>query len=331
MTTLHDVAKLARVNISTVSRYLSGKLKVKPETEARITIAIEQTGYKPNLIARSLRSKSSNLLGIAVPDIYQPGIAGIIYGIDQYLSTTSYFLSLLMYKSQAEREVNALRQFREMMVGGVIVIGHPLDKTNPNTLLRETLGTDTPMVLISRNFSPSDIAEICPDQVQGATLVSRHLLERGFRRIGVILSQRDHPDARMKLLGYERGMREKGIAVDNELIQEGYYEYEATKGATDKLLEKRVDAIFCTTDEMAIYTIERLRERGIGIPDSVAVAGYGGSAWLQMISPKLTTVIVQVEELGRKAAEMLIGEVETREKGVMFCTLPVKLRVGDTT
>jgi DNA-binding LacI/PurR family transcriptional regulator len=331
MATLHDVARIAKVNISTVSRYLSGELKVTPETEARISMALTQTGYKPNLIARSLRKGLSNLIGVAAPDIYQPGIAGIVYGIDQYLSSTSCFLSLLMYKSQAEREIYALQQFRNMMVGGVIVIGHPLDYRNTDAELVKILGKDTPIVLISRNFSKSELVEICPDQVAGAKLITGHLLERGYKKIGLIVSHKSHPDARQKLVGYEQTLGEWGIPKNKDLIQEGYYDAATTAKAADRLIDERVDAIFCTSDEMAIYTIERLGSRGLSVPNQVAVAGYGGSKWLQMISPKLTTVIVQVEELGRKAAEALIEGKENNICDGDLVRLPVQLRIGDTT
>jgi len=331
MSTLHDVAKLSNVNISTVSRYLSGKLKVTEETETRIRIALEQTGYKPNLVARSLRSGASNLIGVIVPDIYQPGIAGIIYGIDQYLSSTSCFISLLMTKSQADKEIQALQQFRNMMIQRVIIIGHPLDKKIPNSLLSETIGHDSKIILISRNFVKSDLIEVCPNQKLGAEILTSHLIKNGYHSIGIIVSRCDHPDAIQKIHGYAQTLIMNGIEVKKEMIQEGYYEPKATAKATEMLLRQNVDAIICTSDEMAFYCIEYLHQKGISIPQQVAVAGYGGSKWYQSFNPKLTTIVVHVEELGYKAAEMLINFEKYKGLNNSLITLPVELRVGDST
>lgn len=331
MSTLKDVARLAGVNISTISRYLSGKLKVTPTTEKRIQLAIQEIGYKPNLIAQSLRSGASNLIGVVVPDIYQPGISGIVYGIDEFIEETRFALTVLMSKTQAKRELQALEQLRNMMVTGVIVIGHPLDETNPNHLLRETLGSHIHLTLISRNFVYSDIPEICPDQTNGACLVTSHLLERGYRKIGMIISRREHPDAIRKIYGYHHSMSLQGIEVRDEWIAEGFYDANKTRQAAEQLVKAGVEAIFCTSDEMAIYTIQHLHQQGISIPGQVAVAGYGGASWSQIFTPRLTTVVVKVEEIGRLAAETLIHLITGSAAPRNLLTQPVSLQTGETT
>ncbi len=331
MTTLKDVARIAEVNISTISRYLSGKLNVTPETEMRITHAIQQTGYQPNIIAQSLRSGTNPTIAVVVPDIYQPGISGIVSGIDDRLRSTEYTLTMAMSKGSAWREIEVLKNFRNIMVAGVIVIGHPFGERNTVEALRTAIGEYTPLVFVSRNFRASSVTEICPDQESGAVALTNHLIERGYRSIGIIVGSKDHPDARIKMLGYQKALAINGIDADPNWIEEGFYRASETRAATDRLLRQNVRAIFCTSDMMAVSAALYLQENGYVIPRDIAIAGYGGTIWASIFSPKLTTVDAQVEQLGRMAVERLIHYLNHPVEHPRLVTQPVFLKVGDTT
>lgn len=331
MSTLRDVAKIAEVNISTISRYLSGKLKVTPGTEQRILAAIEQTGYEPNLIAQSLRSGSIPTIAAVVPDIFQPGISGIISGVDDRLLDTEHTLTTAMTKGSADREIRVLRNLRHMMVAGVIVVGHPIGERNDVQALRSALGDSIPLVFVSRNFRPSAVAEVCPDQESGALELTQHLIGRGYRAIGIIIGSREHPDAVIKLEGYRRALADAGMEARPGWIEEGYYRPEETRAATQRLLQQGVDAIFCTSDLMAVSAAQYLKEMGCAIPDDTAVAGYGGTLWAEIFSPSLTTVVVRVAHLGRMAVELLLEHIKYPDRPPEHHVRPVYLRVGDTT
>lgn len=331
MTTLKDVAEIAEVNISTVSRYLSGKLNVTSDTEQRILYAIQQTGYQPNLIAKSLRSGTNPTIAVVVPDIYQPGISGIISGIDDRLVDTEYTLTMAMTKSSASRELEVLRTLRHMMVAGVIFVGHPIGRRNPVPTLKETIGEGIPMTFISRNFRESAVTEICPDQESGAMQLTGHLLDRGYRSIGIIVGSKEHPDALVKLKGYQSALASRGISLRQEWIDEGFYRPDATSIATDHLVRQGVEAIFCTEEMMAVSAVQQLQEKGLSIPGDIAVAGYGGSIWAEIFSPKLTTVVVSVEQLGFMAVELLLRHIQDPQAPPRFEVRPVYLRIGETT
>jgi DNA-binding LacI/PurR family transcriptional regulator len=331
MSNLKDVARIAEVNISTVSRYLSGKLNLTPRVEQRIRRAIEQTGYQPNIIAQSLRNGINPTVAVIVPDIYQPGITGIISGIDDGLSTSDYSLAMTMTKGSAAREIEVLRNFRQLMVAGVIVIGHPFQERNPVKALREVIGEHIPMVFVSRNFRKSAVTEICPDQATGARLLTQHLIERGYRSIGIIVGRKDHPDAVVKLRGFDKALADAGLDSCAGCVEEGFYRIPETRAAVERLIQTSADAIFCTSDDMAVAAAQWLHEKGYALPRDMAVAGYGGTAWADIFSPRLTTVDVQVEQLGRTAVEHLLHIIEAPSEPAQLVTLPVSLKTGQTT
>jgi DNA-binding LacI/PurR family transcriptional regulator len=331
MSTLKDVARIAGVNISTVSRYLSGKLNVTPQTEQRINEAIEQTGYQPNIIARSLRSGFIPTIAVVVPDIFQPGISGIISGIDDRLINTEFTLTTAMTKGNAEREIQVLRNLRHMMVAGVIVVGHPIGERNDVQTLRDAIGDSIPMTFVSRNFRPSEVTEVCPDQENGARELTQHLIDRGYHSIGIIIGSREHPDASVKMRGYQSALASSGFEASPEWVVEGFYRPDATRKATDQLVSQNVDAIFCTSDLMAVTAAQQLQERGLSIPGDIALAGYGGTLWAEIFSPNLTTVVVQVEQLGRTAVELLMSQIQNPSAPPSLNVRPVYLQVGSTT
>lgn len=331
MTNLKDVARIAEVNISTVSRYLSGKLNLTPGVEQRILQAIQQTGYQPNIIAQSLRSGTNPTIAVVVPDIYQPGISGIISGIDDGLSSTDYTLAMTMTKGSAAREIEVLKNLRQLMVAGVIVVGHPFRERNPVKALKEAIGEHIPMAFVSRNFRKSAVTEICPDQEAGAMLLTRHLIDRGYQSIGIIVGRRDHPDALVKLRGFKKALTSSGMSACAECVEEGSYRAQETRAATERLIQHPVDAIFCTSDDMAVAAAQYLQEKGYSIPTDIAIAGYGGTAWAEIFSPRLTTVDVQVEQLGRTAADLLLHTIQYPADPARLLTQPVGLKIGRTT
>lgn len=331
MPTVKHVADLAGVNASTVSRYLSGKLSVTPETEERILQAIKKTNYQPNIIAQSLRSGTSKTIAVVAPDIYQPGISGIIYGLDNRIRETEYLLMIIMTQNSASRELEILRTLSHMMVAGVVIIGQPTEEVNSAEATREALGGHTPLLFVSRNFEESNVLEICPDQVTGVMQITNHLIERGYRSIGLIVGKREHPDAIKKIEGYKRGLSSMGITAKDEMVRDGFYQPEKTQAAVEDLLKKNVDAIICASDLMAITAIKYIQDKGLAIPGDVAVTGYGGTSWADMITPRLTTVDVHMAELGSKVIDHLLNVIDGVSLPSRFQVQSVTLRIGQST
>lgn len=338
MTTLREVANIAGVNISTISRFLSGDLNVKPGTEQRIMRAMERTNYHPNIVARSLRKGKTDTLAVIVPDIYQPGISGIVAGIDERINDTEYTLVVLMTANDAAREQKALRTLLQMMIDGIILVGHAFDSSKPvetvdddsNRALNAIKEANIPVTFVSRNYEQSSFSEVCPDQENGAYQLTLHLLERGYRSIGMIVGSINHPSDTQKLKGYKRALQTKNVDFRKELVAEGFYRRNQVSNATSQLIRQSVDAIFCSTDDMAVAALKHVRQAGLSVPGDMAIAGYGGSNWADLVTPKLTTVDVHLENLGSAAADLLLSLIEGKSDPPILDVLPVHLRVGES-
>ncbi len=331
MATLHDVAQLSKVNISTISRYLSGELKVRPETEERILRSLEQTKYYPNWVARSLRRGATNTLAVIIPDIYQPGIAGIVEGIDRRVRNADYTLVLLMTGNQISREVECLSTLCVGRVDGVILVGRPADAGVDDQHVEHLKEQGVPVVYVARNFGESNIPEICPDQEDGAFQTTFHLLEKGYRAIGIIIGTRDHPDSLRKLSGYRRALQSKGLEFKEEFVIEGQYRSDSAKEATAQLLRRGVDAIFGITDMMAVAALKYVQESGLSVPEDIAIASYGGTLWADMVTPTLTTVVVDLESEGFAAADLLLRLIKGDLDIPMLDVRPVHLKIGQSS
>lgn len=331
MTTLNDLAEIAQVNVSTISRYLSGELKVKPATEARIKDAIAQTGYTPNLLARSLRKGQTDTVAVLVPDIYQIGISGIIAGIDKRISSSSKTLMILMTGNQRERETEAMLELCHRRIDGIIIVGKAFEGEESDRGIQELEKASIPRILVSRNFAETNIIEIAPDQKDGAFQLTEHLIACGYRKIGLILGSKDHPGDLLKLSGYRDALQAQGMDFFPDLVMEGHYTTKNINRIVSQLLDVGVDAIFCATDTMAISALQFVQFAGMSVPGDIAIAGYGGGGWPDMPIPNLTTVDVHINQLGTRAGSLLLDIIDGKQGFEMLNITPVHLKEGTTT
>ena len=331
MATIEDVARLAGVNVSTVSRYLSGKLHVQPETERKIRSALQSTHYHPNLLARGLRTGATKSLAAVVPDVYQPGIVAIVAGIERGVKAAGYTLLLSMTGNLVAGEREAVRALAARQVDGIVLVGLPGDAGTKDGALELAATRGIPTVLVSRYFRPSGHIEVCPDQEDGAAQVTAHMIERGRRAIGLVVGTRDHPDSLAKVAGYARAVEEHGVDCREDLVLEGLYDPEATRRATRILLERGADAIICTSDGMAVAALKEVQRVGYSVPEQMSVAGYGGSPETEIVTPTLTTVTVDLEGQGSIAVDLLIRQLGGDSDIPELTVRPVSLKVGQST
>jgi LacI family transcriptional regulator len=331
MTTLNDLAKIAQVNASTISRYLSGELKVTPATELRIKDAIAQTNYQPNLLARSLRKGKTDTVAVLVPDVYQVGINGIIAGIDKRISSSSKTLMIQMTGNSRKRETEAILELCHRRIDGIIIVGKAFEGEESDEGIEALERASIPRLLVSRNFSKSNIVEIAPDQMDGAFQLTEHLIDCGYRKIGLILGSKDHPGDILKLAGYRKALQAHGMEFHQELVIEGHYSTVNINRIVSKLQDLGVDAIFCATDTMAISALQYVQFSGLSVPGDIAIAGYGGGGWPEVPIPNLTTVDVHIKQLGTTAGSLLLDIIDGKNDFLMLNITPVHLKVGTTT
>lgn len=306
--TLVEIAQAAGVSVSTVSRALSnGKYPLKQETRQTILKLAEEMGYKPNLVARSLQSSRSHLVGVIVDRMQSPFAAATVEGIQDGLRHAGYSISIAYSNRDQAIAAQAIHTFYSHQVDGIIILNSWLHTFNDPILSLQ----DRPFVFINRLFGNSSQNCVGPGDRQGARLATQHLVDLGHRRIGYINGMEDWLEAQNRLAGYRDVLTECGLPVDQALIRHGNWGIESGSQAAEELLalEDRPTAIFAANDIMALGAIYAIQKAGLEVPRHVAIVGYDDRDFAAWIRPALTTVRMPSYEMGQAAARLLLEQI----------------------
>lgn len=328
--TINEVAERAGVSVATASRAFNNSPLVVKETGNRIRTIARELNYVPNASARSLSIKKNETIGLLLPDMHGEFFSEIIRGADAFAQKEKYHL-LVSSSHSNKAELEAAIKMMGGRVDGYIVMSPHLDA---DTLLTYFLNT-IPTVLLNSSITDSNHDSVNIDNIGGAKQVMKHLIELGHRRIAIIKGDRGNEDAVDRLAGYLAAFREANIKVVDDYIVEGDFTDRTGYIAAAHLLSlpDRPTAIFASNDEMAIGALRCLRERNVAVPDEIAVAGFDDIQMSSFIHPALTTVHVNISELGSLAAKRLIGVISNEQKHVAqeSIILPARLVVRETT
>ncbi|MEM1262904.1 MAG: LacI family DNA-binding transcriptional regulator [Pseudomonadota bacterium] len=294
--TIKDIAAAADVDPSTVTRALQGSERVKAETRQRISALASQMGYVPNMAARTLVTQRSQLLGLVVPDMTNPFFAALARGVEE--EAASQQLQVLIRNTDgnevAERE--AIQFFLELKVDGLLI---PMARC-PDAYYA-TLSDDIPLVHVNRIDARHHVS--C-DMAHGTRAVVKHLIDLGHRRIGFVTGP-SSPAQQPKRNGYEAALQEAGIGVDKDLLLHFDGSLACVEELADAVIRIAPTAVFAWNDVCAMGLIRALRDRGIGIPTDLSIAGHDDIALAACYDPPLTTVHWPMYELGQQAVRYL--------------------------
>jgi LacI family transcriptional regulator len=324
--TLVQVAKLAGVSPTTVSHVLSGKRWVAETTQEIVRDAIRQLGYRPNNVARSLRTRRSRMVAVVVPDITNTFYAVLTRGLADAVDGSGYGTYVCNTDGIPARE-NA---FRADVVdrggdGVVMAAGHVT-----GDVAAGPGGRGVPAVRIGGDPDEDPHVDlVVPDDEIGSHAAVRHLVERGSRRIAII--EGPHASGVARDEGYRRALAEGGIPVDPELMVRGDWTRPGGRKAMHALmaLPDRPDAVFCANDLTAIGAIDAAHELGLSVPGDVAVVGFDDVDAATIVNPPLTTVRNPAYEIGYTAGELLLSRITGSYTGegrtvVLPCPLIVR-------
>jgi len=303
--TLHELAKAAGVSVATVSRALTpGKHPVNPKTREHILELAEELGYRPNLIARGLRTDQSFTIGIIVDSIVSPFSPSIIRGIQDHLHQYDYFSLIINADWDPENETRAIRDLIDRSIDGFIFVESWLHSDSPNLDL-----ADKPYVFVHRLFSRNQENSVAVDDVYGAHLAIDHLAALGHRRIAFINGPNGWDATNNRLQGYLEALEKWGITFEPELLHTGNWELQSGLSAVRSLLglSERPTAIFAANDLMALGAIYGIQEVGLRVPDDIAVVGYDDREIAALARPTITTVTLPTYEMGLASAKMLLN------------------------
>lgn len=325
MVTIKEVAAECGVSIATVSNVLNGRSNVGVETRKKVLEAIRRTGYQPDYMARGLRKKKTNMIGIVAEDICQFSTPAIMEGIMKYCEKKNYrtvIQNLRLYARWGELwydNDNAYRSIlnpviQEMMsikVDGLLyVAGHARVVRYFNEVMAMptvvayayTHATHTPVVVL--------------DDEKAACEMTRYLISMGHRKIGILAGKADNIHTGSRLRGHQKALYEENILYNPGWVRYGDWERESGYRFAGELLAQGVTAVFCMNDQMAGGVYDYCREHGIRVGEDISVTGFDNQDISQYCHPALTTMDLPLTEIGTVAAAVLLERLESEEESL---------------
>ncbi len=305
--TLTQVAQLAGVSPTTVSHVLSGKRIVGAATRGAVEEAIRELGYRPNNVARSLRTRRSTMVAVVVPDITNTFYSVLTRGLADAVDAAGYGTYVCNTDGSAGREAKFLEDVLDRGVDGIVMAS--VDVASVGATGPAELGT--PIVCVGGRLDHPRVDVVAADDLVGSQAVTRHLIARGAKRLAMIQGPPETGSARTE--GFCRALTEAGLSDEPQWMVSGDWTRRGGHTAMGQLMaqprRQRPDAIFCANDLTAIGAIDGARELGLSVPGDVAIAGFDDVDAATIVSPTLTTVRNPAYETGRTAGEMLMSRM----------------------
>ncbi len=326
--TIRHIAELANVSKATVSRVLNEYPHVRPEVREKVQKVISETGYQPNNIARLLASDRSSIIGLVISASAQmvfsdPYFPALTEAISRGAADNNLILSLFVsYTEKQGRDTLNGILAAGLFDGLIITADHKGD-----AFVSQLQEADIPFVFIGRPSEAEGINYVDADNVKGGYLATSHLTSLGYGRIGTIASdQNTAGDDR--LAGYRSALKERGIAIEEELLAFGDYSLESGYAAMKELIQRQPEAVFVGSDTMALGALRALREAGLRVPEDIALVSHDDLPPAIQADPPLTTVQQQIATTGQMAVEKLAQIIMTgKAYPAQHIVNPVKLIV----
>ncbi|MCE1253855.1 MAG: LacI family transcriptional regulator [Anaerolineae bacterium] len=324
MVRIKDVANEAGVSTATVSRVLSNKPYVTAEARERVMAAIKKLGYRPNQIARSLRSQQTTALGLIVSDVCNPFFTDVSRLVEDCAYKEGYSVFLCNSDEDDKKELFYLQQMLDKNVAGIII--SPTQKTPENFAL---LGIDLPVVLYDRSVKGLDVDTIIIDNEDSAYQLAKHLIDNGYKRIAGIFC--DVSTGYERQVGFEKAIKDAGydapqLIVTQPRIEKGYI-------AAKKLLNTspRPDAVFTSDSLVLSGVMQAINESGLKVPDEIGLACFDDVAWMSLVTPPITVIRQPTDQIARMAVDLIMQRIENPSQASLHVVLKGQLIVRGST
>jgi LacI family transcriptional regulator len=326
--TMRDVAKLAGVSKTTVSHVVNETRFVEEETKRRVLQAIEELGYYPNVAARSLTTKRTGTIGIVISDASNLFFGEVLLGIEDILQPENYGLIVCNTDEILEREAHYLDLLLSQRVEGIIAAA----TSQRWAALAQAEIQHTPIVSVDRTFPGSEVPFVGVDNKHGAYLGTKHLIECGHRKLGVIAGFPRLSTMRERIAGFCQALEEDHIPVPEEWIV-----YSPLKAGEDAALQvlslpERPTALFVNNNQLAIGVLLAIKRLGLRCPEDIALVVFDDHPWAAVSDPPLTVVRQPTRELGQISARMLLDLIKGREltekNAILECELVIRQSSG---
>jgi LacI family transcriptional regulator len=326
-TTMKRIAAELGVSITTVSKVINHHADIGTKTRARVLARVEELGYRPNAVARSLTLRRTHTLGVVIPDLMHSFFVEIVAGIEAAVSARGYGLFLCSSGEDPRKERSELELLRARQVDGVVLAtAHASGNAD---VLQRLAALGTPLVMIDRDDHPKvRCHRVLTDDEEVGRVATAHLIDRGRRAIAHIAGP-PIVHAKRREAGYREALRARGIRLQpGWIVRSGFMDADGYRAMRQLLAATpRIDAVFAANDPAAIGAMKAIWEAGLRVPEDIAVVGAGDIAHGDLLRVPLTTVSWSKEELGRRAAELLLDQMGPRPGAFRRVVIPPHLVV----
>jgi LacI family transcriptional regulator len=313
---IKDIAKIAGVGVTTVSRVLNNHIDVKEETRKKILEIMDQYNYIPNNSARNLKRNTSNNIGVLVKGIHNPFFSKMIKSIEEEIDKEGYSM-ILHYNENNSNDIDAaVELIKEKKLKGLICLGGDFENLDK----QELVNLKTPIVLAStyviEKANKALFSSVIIENEKAAFKAVDYIANLGHEKIGIITTgEEDRTIGKLRFEGYKSALKKNNLEYNEKFVEIGEYTFESGYQAMDRLLDKNLDlsAVFVTTDIMAIGASKAILSRGLKIPEDISVVGFDGIDYSLYFHPSLTTVVQPVEEMGKKSIDVLFDLLKNKK------------------
>ncbi|MCZ8511362.1 LacI family DNA-binding transcriptional regulator [Paenibacillus filicis] len=308
--TIKDIAKLAGVSHTTVSRALNDSPLINPETKERIKAIAGSMNYTPNYSARSLVLDRSYNLGLFFSTLHSGTSAGFLYeaikGVNDVIKDQYNLIVRGIDDYKSYHNVN------RKSFDGLIVMSQ---SRSDQSFIEYATDKEIPLIVLNRQVDGNRVMNLVPDDQSGAFKVVEHLIVHGHRRIAIIEGKTGFKSTQARRDGYLQALSRYGVAIQDGFAERGDYDFESGYAAMSRLLklEDGPTAVFCSNDDMAVGAIKAITNHGLRVPEDISVVGFDDDLFSGFMTPALTTVRRPIEEMSRAGAVKLLSFIEKKE------------------
>lgn len=307
--TIKDIALELGISVSTVSRALNDHPDIHDDTKDKVGKTAKKMGYRPNIIAKNLKFRQSNQIGVIVPEIRHDFFAKAISGIEEVAYHKGYTVIVSQSNEDHKREEINLNSMSLNRVAGILV---SISQTTTSSEHFQNLINDgIKMVFFDRIREDLDVYKVIIDDYRSSYDAVKYLIGKGYKRILHLAGPQNIGVCQLRKNGYENAMRDSNLGSEILTIEGGMHEKDGIENIEKLILSDEIpEAVFAVNDPVAIGAFKRLKEAKIRIPDQVGIIGFSNNPITEMIDPPLTTVDQPAFMMGKKAAEILIDQIE---------------------
>ncbi len=312
MVTIKDIAREVNLSYSSVSLALNEDPRIKKETRERVKLKAEEMGYQRNAQARALVMNKSEMIGFILPDIENPFFASLIRGAEALAFEKGYNLVICNTNWDNELEAKHLNLVIERKIDGILLVSC----NEPNPTLEKVLSLHLPLVFVSSPYPEAEANFVGTDSEHGGYLAAKHLLDLGHREIVVIGGQFNSEAIIQRFNGYKRALKEYNIILNTDDVILGDFSVSSGYKSIKTLVNtnRKFTAVLAFDDLIAIGVMNGLKESGIIIPDDISVIGFDNIEAASFRGIDLTTISMDKSSMGRFAVEILLGELNCKQK-----------------